>query len=91
MSQGTRIHVVVHGHVQGVFFRDTLRRSARQHDVSGWVRNRGDGTVEAVFEGDRDDVAALVELCRTGPPAASVERVEVSEEPFEGLSGFGAG
>ena len=91
MSQPTRVRVVVHGRVQGVFFRDTVRRSARERGVAGSVRNRRDGTVEAVFEGEHDDVDALVELCRTGPPAADVERVEVTEEPFEGLSGFGAG
>ena len=91
MSQPTRIHVVVHGHVQGVFFRDTVRRSAREHGVSGWVRNRRDGTVEAVFEGPPEGVSALVELCRTGPPGAQVERVEVTEEQPEGLSGFSLG
>ena len=90
MSQPTRIHVVVHGHVQGVFFRDTVRRSARDRGVAGWVRNRRDGTVEAVFEGAPDAVSALVELCRTGPRAASVERLEASEEPPEGLQGFEA-
>jgi acylphosphatase len=88
MSQPTRIHVVVHGHVQGVFFRDTVRRSARDRGVSGWIRNRSDGTVEAVFEGPPDAVEALVELCRSGPPDARVERVELSEETPEGLSGF---
>jgi acylphosphatase len=91
MSQPTRIHVVVHGHVQGVFFRDTVRRSARDHGVSGWARNRRDGTVEAVFEGPPEGVSALVELCRAGPPDARVERVEVTEEEPEGLSGFSLG
>ena len=91
MSQPTRIHVVVHGHVQGVFFRDTVRRSARDHGVSGWVRNRRDGTVGAVFEGPPEGVSALVELCRTGPPGAHVERVEVTEEQPEGVSGFSLG
>ena len=91
MSQPTRIHVVVHGHVQGVFFRDTVRRSARDHGVSGWARNRRDGTVEAVFEGPPEGVSALVELCRTGPPGAHVERVEVTEEQPEGVSGFSLG
>jgi acylphosphatase len=81
----------VHGHVQGVFFRDTVRRSARDHGVSGWVRNRRDGTVEAVFEGPPEAVSALVELCRTGPPDARVERVEATEERPEGLSGFSLG
>ena len=88
MSQPTRINVVVHGHVQGVFFRDTVRRSARDHGVSGWVRNRSDGTVEAVFEGPAAVVSALVQLCREGPPDARVERIEVTEEAPEGLSGF---
>jgi acylphosphatase len=91
MSQPTRIHVVVHGHVQGVFFRDTVRRSARDHGVAGWARNRPDGTVEAVFEGPPDAVRALVEVCRTGPPDARVDRVEVSDEPVEGLRGFELG
>jgi acylphosphatase len=89
MSQGTRIHVVVHGHVQGVFFRDTLRRSAREHDVSGWVRNRGDGTVEAVFEGDDSAVERMVDWMRSGPSSAWVERVDITEEEPEGLSDFG--
>ncbi|MBN1530887.1 MAG: acylphosphatase [Thermoleophilaceae bacterium] len=88
MSQPTRIRVVVHGHVQGVFFRDTVRRSAREHGVAGWVRNRRDGTVEAVFEGSPDAVSALVDLCRRGPRDARVEHVELTEEPPEGLAGF---
>ncbi len=88
MSEPTRVRVVVHGRVQGVFFRDTIRRAARERGVAGSVSNLPDGTVEAILEGERDAVAALVELCREGPPGAHVERVEVSEEPPEGLSGF---
>ena len=88
MSQPSRVRVVVHGHVQGVFFRDTVRRAARERQVAGWVRNRGDGTVEAVLEGAPDAVEALTAVCRRGPRGAQVERVEVSEEPAEGLSGF---
>jgi acylphosphatase len=80
--------VVVHGRVQGVFFRDSARREARSHGVSGWVCNRGDGAVEAVFEGDPDAVRALVEFCERGPRGAEVERVETTEEEPEGLSGF---
>ena len=83
-----RRRVVVHGRVQGVFFRDTTRRLARQHGVAGWVRNNWDGTVEAVLEGDPDDVERLVEFCREGPRGAQVERVEVDEEEPEGLTGF---
>jgi acylphosphatase len=84
----TRRRVVVQGHVQGVFFRDTTRREALRHRVSGWVRNRPDGAVEAVFEGEAEAVAALVEFVRSGPRGAAVQRVEMSEEEPEGLEGF---
>jgi acylphosphatase len=80
--------VIVHGRVQGVFFRDTTRRRAFAQEVAGWVRNRPDGTVEAVFEGSGDSVEAMVAFCREGPRGAGVERVEVLEEEPEGLSGF---
>jgi acylphosphatase len=83
-----RTHVVVSGRVQGVFFRDSIRRLAEQHGVAGWVRNTWDGTVEAVFEGEPDEVDRLVEFCRDGPPGARVENVDVSAEAPEGLSGF---
>lgn len=78
----------MHGRVQGVFFRDTVRRLAQQHGVAGWVRNTWDGTVEAVFEGTADAVDRLVRFCHEGPRGAEVERVEVVEEEPEGLSGF---
>jgi acylphosphatase len=84
-----RRRVVVHGHVQGVFFRDTVRRRATPARVAGWVRNNWDGTVEAVFEGEPDAVDRLVAFCRTGPRGARVERIEVFEEEQEGLRGFG--
>ena len=80
--------MVVHGRVQGVFFRAETRRHANRHGVAGWVRNTRDGTVEAVFEGERDAVEQLVEFCRRGPAGAVVERVDVDEEPVEGLGGF---
>jgi acylphosphatase len=83
-----RRRVVVHGSVQGVGFRYAVERAAGSRGVSGWVRNRPDGTVEAVFEGERPDVEALVELCRQGPRGAEVERVDVTEESPEGLAGF---
>jgi acylphosphatase len=87
-SQPIRRRVVAHGMVQGVFFRDSVRREAESRGVAGWVRNRPDGTVEAVFEGDPEDVEALVELCRAGPGHASVSSLDVAEEPPEGLTGF---
>lgn len=83
-----RRRVVVHGHVQGVFFRDTVRRHAQQRGLAGWVRNNPDGTVEAVFEGEPEPVARLVELCHEGPRGAYVVRVEVADEDPEGLAGF---
>jgi acylphosphatase len=84
----TRKRVVVAGRVQGVFFRDTTRRRAESAGVAGWVSNRADGAVEAVFEGDADAVQELVDFCRRGPSRAEVASVEVTEESPEGLRGF---
>jgi acylphosphatase len=83
-----RTHVVVHGYVQGVGFRFAVEREARSRGVSGWVRNRDDGKVEAVFEGEREGVEALVEFCRRGPRGAQVDRIDVTDESPEGLAGF---
>jgi acylphosphatase len=83
-----RRRVVIHGRVQGVFFRDTTRRMAEARAVSGWVTNRPDGAVEAVFEGDADSVEAMLAFCRQGPRGATVERVDVTEEEPEGVKGF---
>ena len=92
MSNGEvkRTRVVVHGRVQGVFFRDSTKEEAERRGVGGWVTNRDDGSVEAVFEGGPDAVQAMVDFCREGPSAADVERVEDTEEEPEGLSGFEA-
>ncbi|MGH2977507.1 MAG: acylphosphatase [Gaiellaceae bacterium] len=83
-----RRRVVVHGSVQGVGFRYGVERTARSRGVAGWVRNRPDGTVEAVFEGEPAAVEALVEFCRQGPRGAAVKRVDVAAESSEGLAGF---
>ncbi|MBW8060282.1 MAG: acylphosphatase [Solirubrobacterales bacterium] len=83
-----RRRVIVHGRVQGVFFRDTTRRQATARGVAGWVRNRPDGTVEAVFEGEPEAVEAMVAFCHEGPRGARIERVEVSEEAPQGLGAF---
>jgi acylphosphatase len=83
-----RRRVVVHGRVQGVFFRDSARERARAHGVAGWVANRSDGTLEAVLEGERDAVERVMRFLETGPPQAQVERVEISDEEPEGLNGF---
>jgi acylphosphatase len=83
-----RRRVIVSGRVQGVGYRDATARQARARGVAGWVRNRPDGTVEAVFEGGPEAVAALVAWCEQGPRMALVERVDAVEEPDEGLTGF---
>lgn len=80
--------MVAAGRVQGVFFRDSCRRQAAQRAVAGWVRNREDGRVEAVFEGGPDDVAAMVDWMRHGPDRAHVDEVETVDEEPEGLTGF---
>lgn len=79
---------MVHGLVQGVWFRDSCVGQARRAGVTGWVRNRNDGTVEAVFEGPVEAVAVMVSWCRIGPPRAEVSSIDVTEEPAEGLQGF---
>jgi acylphosphatase len=86
-----RRRVVVHGRVQGVFFRDSTRRLAEAHGVAGWARNRDDGTVEAVFEGPEQAVAALLRFAAVGPPDAEVDRIVAVEEDPEGLRGFTIG
>ena len=83
-----RRHVLIYGFVQGVGFRFVVQRAANSRGVAGWVRNRPDGAVEAVFEGEREDVEALVSFCRQGPRGAEVERVDVRNESVEGLAGF---
>jgi acylphosphatase len=88
MSEPVRRRVVVHGNVQGVFFRDSCRAEASSRGVAGWVTNRPDGAVEAVFEGEPDAVTAMVEWCSHGPSSADVESVDDSSEDPEGLSGF---
>jgi len=83
-----RRRVVVTGLVQGVFFRDSCRRQARGRHVSGWVSNRPDGAVEAVFEGDDAGVEIMVDWMRHGPPQAEVDHVDVHTEEPRGERGF---
>jgi acylphosphatase len=83
-----RRRVVAAGRVQGVFFRDAVRREAARHGVTGWARNNADGTAEAVFEGASSDVDAMVDFVRRGPGHAEVSALDISEEPVEGLASF---
>jgi acylphosphatase len=76
------LRLVIHGHVQGVFFRDSMRREAQNLSISGWVRNRSDGSVEAAVQGEPADVDAIVRWAHRGPQTAQVERVEI--EPYQG-------
>ena len=91
MAATTRRRVVVSGRGQGVFFRDSCQRVAADAGVSGWVRNRRDGAVEAVFEGDPDAVESMVTWCHQGPPHARVDQVEVTTEEPQGERGFRVG
>ncbi|HET7051117.1 MAG TPA: acylphosphatase [Solirubrobacteraceae bacterium] len=83
-----RRRAIVHGRVQGVFFRDSTRQRANAHGVAGWVSNRSDGAVEAVLEGPPEAVDRVLRFLETGPPHAAVDRVDVSDEEPEGLTGF---
>ncbi len=83
-----RCRVFVSGRVQGVWFRESCRREADANGVAGWIRNRADGRVEAVFEGEPAAVTRMIAWCREGPPRADVLDIETSEEAIEGLSGF---
>jgi acylphosphatase len=88
VSDAVRRRVVVRGDVQGVFFRDSTREQAEARGLSGSVTNRDDGAVEAVFEGEPDAVERMVSFAQEGSRGAEVERVDVSDEEPEGLSGF---
>ena len=91
MSSASCRRVVVRGQVQAVGFRASCRREARRSGVAGWVTNRPDGAVEALFEGPAEAVTAMVAWVRHGPPGARVDDVtEVEEEP-RGRSGFDVG
>lgn len=79
-----RIRVLISGRVQGVLFRVETERAAEKYGVYGWVRNRRDGTVEALFEGDSPNVDDMLKWCGKGPSTAIVKNVQVTEEPYQG-------
>ena len=84
METKVRARVIVSGRVQGVFFRMETRRAAERHGVFGWVKNRADGTVEAVFEGDKEKVDAVIDWCRRGPRHADVQGIDIHAENYTG-------
>jgi acylphosphatase len=83
-----RIHVVVRGRVQGVFFRKSTMEAAGRLGITGWVRNRSDGGVELEAEGTEEAVEALLAFCRLGPERARVDEVVVAHHPVRGDEGF---
>jgi acylphosphatase len=87
MSHKVRAHVVVTGRVQGVFFRVETKHAADGFGITGWVRNKRDGSVEAVFEGEDADVKAALAWCREGPPHARVSHVDVIWQDYTGEFG----
>ena len=89
MEDKVRAHAVISGRVQGVFFRMETKQAAESRGVVGWVKNKYDGTVEAVFEGSRTKCDSVLEWCRQGPPLSRVDNVEVKwEDSSGGFDGF---
>jgi len=89
MEDKKRAHVIISGKVQGVFFRMETLKAAQLYGASGWVRNKADGTVEALFEGDRKNVDSILEWCQKGSPPAKVEKTVVNLEDYTGeFKGF---
>ncbi len=79
-----RRHVIISGKVQGVFFRSSTKNVAIELDITGWVRNRVDGMVEAVFEGEKENIEQMIDWCRKGPELARVMDVEIKSERYAG-------
>lgn len=79
-----RVHLVIHGRVQGVFYRASAQEKATELELTGWVRNREDKTVEIVAEGEKENLKALIEWCYIGPPDACVTGVDIEWEPYTG-------
>jgi acylphosphatase len=84
MKDKATVHAVIRGRVQGVFFRMETKRAAERFGVSGWVKNLKDGTVEAVFEGERERIDAILDWCKQGPPHAHVENLDLKWDEFRG-------
>jgi acylphosphatase len=88
MSEPVARRLVAHGRVQGVWFRESMRREAEALGVTGWVRNRMDGTVEALVQGEAQAVAAIVEWARRGPERAQVRQLDVEETALQPFDAF---
>lgn len=84
----TAVHVIIEGRVQGVGYRAWVEREAKARGLAGWVRNRGDGSVEAVFCGEADEIRAMVEACQKGPRLAAVRGIKTAAHPQQDWTGF---
>ena len=84
MQENARVHLIVYGRVQGVCFRAETQKAATHFGVFGWVRNKRDGTVEAIVEGEKKDVISLINWCKTGPSLSRVEKVDVTWQDCHG-------
>ena len=84
MGEKTRVHAIIEGRVQGVCFRMATQKTAQRIGVTGWVRNKSDGTVEAVFEGDQDAVESVLDWCRRGgPPSGRVDDMKLERQDYQ--------
>ena len=83
-----RVHVIIYGRVQGVWFRAHTKKIADKLGIKGWVRNLPDGSVEAVFEGNEESIEEMIKWCHQGPPLARVDRVEINYEEPKGERNF---
>ena len=84
-----RMHVIISGHVQGIFFRTFIKENAQQLDIKGYVKNLPAGEVEAVFEGQKENIEKMVLVCKKGHKLASIEKIDIKEEkPTKEFSGF---
>ena len=79
-----RAHVFVSGRVQGVFFRMETCYEAMKRNIEGWIRNTSNGRVEAIFEGEREDVERLIDFCKSGPPSARVTKIDLQWKEYTG-------
>ena len=79
-----RVHVLISGKVQGVFFRVETYHKAIEENVTGWVRNRSDSRVEAIFEGNKENVQRMIDFCKNGPKGAMVNKIEIMWEEYNG-------
>jgi len=85
----SNVHVIISGRVQGVWFRASTKQKAEQLGLKGWVRNAPDGKVEAIFEGDENQINEMIKWCHRGPPLSKVTNVEVKKQNLtNGFEGF---